>query len=441
MLSRFITRDVDRLMDGENEFRFVSFNIPCLFVNENPTWQRVDRYEIEDALKSIVQLGGQVIRTYTISIKGDQYFPEGIKHVMAPRLYTEELFEDLDLVLKLCNDYGVRLIIPFINEWPWFGGKDDFAAFRGKDGAEFYTDPLIREDFKHFVSYMINRVNTLTGVMYRDDKAILAWQLGNELISATDEWCADMAFFIKSLDPNHLVADGKWADRGNVHLAQIEDPNIDIVYNNYYNGNIVERCRVDRELARGKKVYIIAEFGLLPTAQLEELLKEALHNGCSGALIWSLRFHNKDGGFYWHLEDQNGYAYKAYHWPGFPSGNDYDETNVLRMMREFAFRIRGLTVPPMDIPEPPVLLPIHDSRSINWRGSAGASQYRIERAVNPEGPWTLVGNEIDDAKEGVVALFEDNDAPRGVRLYYRIYASNIAGESLCSNLVSYSPEL
>ena len=49
--------------------------------------------------------------------------------------------------------------------------------------------------------------NSITGVPYRDDKAILAWQFGNEMHNASDAWLTEMAAYIKSLDKNHLVSE------------------------------------------------------------------------------------------------------------------------------------------------------------------------------------------------------------------------------------------
>jgi hypothetical protein len=54
-----------RLFDGEKEFRFISLDIPNLlvvednvpFAEENP-WRLPDKFEINDALETLHQLGG-----------------------------------------------------------------------------------------------------------------------------------------------------------------------------------------------------------------------------------------------------------------------------------------------------------------------------------------------------------------------------------------------
>ena len=40
----------------------------------------------------------------------------------------------------------------------------------------------------------------------------------------------------------------------------------------------------------------------------------------SGGLLWSLRFRNRDGGFYWHSEPDGANLYKVFHWPPSPVG-------------------------------------------------------------------------------------------------------------------------
>src|SRR3954462_1199179 len=74
-MSYFITRSGDRLMEGEKEYRFISFNIPNLHLVEDNMpfeatneWRFPDEFEITDALSSIRQMSGRVARIYVISI-------------------------------------------------------------------------------------------------------------------------------------------------------------------------------------------------------------------------------------------------------------------------------------------------------------------------------------------------------------------------------------
>ena len=155
----------------------------------------------------------------------------------------------------------------------------------------------------------------------------------------------------------------------------------------------------------------------------------------SGALIWSLRFRDRDGGFYWHSEPYGGDIYKSYHWPGFASGKSFDETNCLALMRRKAFEIGNLPAPAIEKPAAPHLLDINDAAAISWQGSAGASGYTVERAESKDGPWQIAGRNISDADFQYRPLFNDTGAEIGKNYYYRVTAQNSAGESNPSNIV------
>jgi hypothetical protein len=208
----------------------------------------------------------------------------------------------------------------------------------------------------------------------------------------------------------------------------------------------MEQIKSNAALARGKKAYFVGEFGFIPTKDIESLLQTVMDEKISGALIWSLRFHDRDGGFYWHCEPHGGDIYKAYHWPGFASGEAFDETRLLSLMRRKAFEIRGIPASPIEKPASPVLLDITDVAAISWRGSAGASGYNVERAENKDpaspkgsaeasGPWVVAGRDISDAAAQYRPLFNDTGAESGKSYYYRVIAANSAGASEPSNVI------
>jgi endo-1,4-beta-mannosidase len=66
------------------------------------------------------------------------------------------------------------------------------------------------------VKYFINRVNTITGIAYKNDPTIAVWELGNEPRCSSDttgaklqSWIDEMAAYIKSQDSSHLVSTGE----------------------------------------------------------------------------------------------------------------------------------------------------------------------------------------------------------------------------------------
>ena len=214
-LHDFITVRGDQLMEGDKPFRFISFNLPNLqmiednmpFTETNP-WRLPDEFEIRDGLMTVRQMGGLVARTYSLSVVRTKDDPGMPAYVLGPGKFNEEAFRKLDLVLQVANEEGVRLIIPFVNNGRWHGGRAEYAGFRGKSRDKFWTDPQLIADFKETIRFILTRTNTLTGVRYCDDKAILCWETGNEL-SSTAEWTREIARYIKSIDTNHLVMDGR----------------------------------------------------------------------------------------------------------------------------------------------------------------------------------------------------------------------------------------
>jgi hypothetical protein len=437
----FITVHGDQLRDGEQPFRFISFNVPNLHCVEDnlaigvqSPWRLPDRFEILDALVTVRIMGGNVVRPYVISVVRTNDPPGTPRYVLGPGKFNEEAFRTLDEVLQLANQTGVRLILPLVDCWSWWGGAAEYAGFHGKPKDAFWTDSEVIADFKNTIRYVLTRTNTLTGIPYHEDKAILCWETGNELTSPP-EWTRLIAAYIKSLDKHHLVMDG--FNSTELRPESLAMPEIDIVTTHHYPGgnkSYADLARANWEKATGKKPYVIGEFGFQDTTEVARMLEAVEQTGISGALLWSLRPHNRDGGFYWHSEPAGGNKYKAYHCPGFASGEEYDEIHLLNLMRRKAFEIRGLTFPRFPRPDPPKMLPITDGVGLSWQGSAGASSYIVERSANEEGPWNPAGEDIDESAVQYRPLFIDLKAKPGP-WFYRARARNEAGVSSPSNVV------
>jgi hypothetical protein len=440
-LQNFITARGGKLFDGEKEFRFISFDIPNLleiednvaFTNENP-WRLPDEFEINDALETIRSLGGTATRTYVITVERTNDTPEIPRHVLAPGKFDEPGFRALDQVLAAANRTGVRLIIPFVDNWPWMGGRAEYARWRGKTKDEFWTDPQVIADFEQTIHFILTRTNTITGVRYSDDKSILCWETGNEVASPAS-WTREIARYIKSLDTNHLVMDG--FNSSVLRDESLEIPGVDIVTTHHYPGaqkSFAELIRANAQKARGKKPYLVGEFGFVGTAQMADAMTAIADSGASGGMLWSLRFRNRDGGFYWHSEPGlGGNLYKAFHWPGSALGADYDEINLMNLVRSNAFAIRGLPVPEIPIPAPPKLLPVADAGAISWQGSVGATSYQIERAAEKSGDWQIISSNVDEAFAQYRPQFADENVPAG-KWFYRVRAQNDSGLSEPSNV-------
>lgn len=132
--------------------------------------------------------------------------------------------ERLDYVLHKARETGTRVVLTFTNNWKEFGGMDQYVVYFGlKHHHDFYTDPRAKQAYKDYVAHLLNRVNSIDGVVYKDDPAVFAWELANEprcknyqkfdAVDGWDEtlltnWANEMSAFVKSIDPNHMVAVG-----------------------------------------------------------------------------------------------------------------------------------------------------------------------------------------------------------------------------------------
>jgi hypothetical protein len=433
----FITARGSQLMEGDKPFRFISFNIPNLTYTEDDMrfgqlsgFRLPTAFEIDDALASIQQIGGRVARTYVLSAHKTNDPPELPRHILGTDKLNEQAMLMFDQVLATANRRGVRLIIPFIDQSSWWGGIEEFAGYRGKSKDEFYTDAQVKEDYKHLVSMVLHRMNTITGVRYMDDKAVLAWELGNELKAPT-AWVREMAPYIKQLDPKHLVAESYFTDPDNA--------GVDIVQDHLYQGDpakMIEQIQSSVKRAAGRKAYMVGEFGFVTTEGMRAIMDTVFQEpAICGALIWSLRVHNHDGGYYWHHEPFGGDFFKAYHWPGGPAGEPYDEARFMRMVREKAWQIQNQPAPALEAPAAPELVSVTDGGIVTWRGSTGAAGYDLQRADKPAGPWQTIAYQLADDAAQYHPLAVDESAQPGRSLCYRMIARNEAGLSKPSAVV------
>jgi beta-mannanase len=454
-VKRFITRDGNRLMDGDREFRFIGANMPGLVVPYDFTLRLPERmtlptpWETEDAFKTLSRMGMTVVRTWNLPMRGPSEESQPWHYVLAPGQFNEPAFKTIDHALAMANRYGVRMIICLSAEaGDYLGGIGTYAAWRGKKRGEFWTDPQLREDYKTTVRYVLNRVNTVTGVPYKDDQAILAWQFGNEMSGAQTNWLSEMAAYMKRLDPNHLVAETRHHP---AFSPQLIDPNIDLLTRHYYTDykgsgtNWAAAVQREVEQIKGQRPFFVGEFGpyidgkVLTRENVSGQLKAFLGTcidtkGVSGALLWSMYFHHRNGGYYWHQI----FTYPSvwsYHFPGFPSADAQDEIGIMREMRTAAFRIQGVPVPSVLAPDAPELLPFDAVPMFAWRGSAGASGYDVERSGSTNGPWTVLAENVSDADVAYRPLFSDATAKAGETWCYRVTARNAGGKSEPSNVV------
>lgn len=161
-----------------------------------------------------------------------------------PDVVDEDLLVGLDFILAALAERGAHAVLYLTNFWDWSGGMSSYNAWtdggavpltRGADGswgtlvtytASFYANAQANELYRAQVRRLVMRTNTITGRLYRDDPAIMAWQLANEPrpgvygprgeknLPAFVAWLNDTAAYIHTIDPNHLVSTGSEGTEG-----------------------------------------------------------------------------------------------------------------------------------------------------------------------------------------------------------------------------------
>lgn len=455
--AHFVTRQQDRLVEDGREFRFISVNMPDVlqiisnyrFDGETAaTRLRIpDEYEQRDAIRTVRQLGGRVLRTFVITSNTDGAPTAMFDVSKNPVVGREPALLALDRLLQISREEGVRLLIPLI------AYKSPLRGDPATYGPDFWVvGSATNLKFKNMLAQLLGRTNTLTGEPYRDDPTIFGWQTGNELVIGDDpvrrHWLHDIAAYIKHLAPHQLLVDGrnKPNDVYDQYGEFCPDPNIDAVsYHTYVNlpqaDTPAGTLRLIRGQLRGKIPLIVSEVAMYtPPAALRALFDEIIADGTVGANWWAIRFHNRDGGFYKHSD--RGSKFEDLNWPGFPdeSGNLPEvtrERELLDILREYAARIQGQATPAVpEIPAAPTLLPATDTGHLAWRGSTGAREYEIQRAAAVDGPWTSLVTGLGDHLATYTPLYCDSTTQPGERYFYRVVARNVAGASAPSNVVA-----
>ena len=152
-------------------------------------------------------------------------------------VYDESLLKGLDFVLSEMGKRGMHAVIYLNNFWEWSGGMAQYVSWiKGEPypkpilderdrpafmehSARFYSIPSAMQAFRDYISMLIKRTNSITGIPYRDDPTIMSWQLANEPRPGRPEdvqsnktsylnWIKETANFIKELDSDHLVSTG-----------------------------------------------------------------------------------------------------------------------------------------------------------------------------------------------------------------------------------------
>ncbi|XP_021865831.1 mannan endo-1,4-beta-mannosidase 7 [Spinacia oleracea] len=194
------------------------------------------RYLVSNVFRQASSHGLSVARTWAFNDAGDRALQ------VSPGSYNEHVFQGLDFVIAEARKHGIKLILSFANNYESMGGKKQYVNWARNQGQylssedDFFTNSVVKGFYKNHIKTVLNRHNTVNGVLYKNDPTIMAWELMNEPRCTSDPsgrniqaWITEMAAHVKSIDRNHLLEAGLEGFYGSSHPEKLHfNPNFNI---------------------------------------------------------------------------------------------------------------------------------------------------------------------------------------------------------------------
>ncbi len=408
----FVSRSGSQLVLNGRPFRFAGANIHWLGLDDTTNYP--SQFRVNDAFDAAKEMGLTVVRSHSLGAS------TGCGNCIEPSLgvFNETALAHVDYAIKVARDHGIRLIIPLTDNWHFSaGGKHNFTDWLHiSDENQFYYNSKVIGDFETYIRTLLNHVNSYTGVAYKNDPTIMAWETGNELDPPTS-WTQSISTYIKGIDSNHLVVDGRTGV--DPHAASLT--NVDMVSDHYYPKSIAELNRDANAAKSAGKAFFVGEFDWNDANggdTLNSFLSAIEANPTiAGDAFWELWSHADEYGY---VSNQVQYTL---HYPG----DSVAMRRSVQLLRMHAYKMRNIAVPTNSAPGVPLLnVVIRDGTNdvLVWRGTALSASYTIERStVSTTGPWTVI---CDQCATDTGTPWMDTTTPAG-NLWYRVIAYNIAG--------------
>ncbi len=211
-------KDGSFTLDGE-EFKFAGTNAYYL-----PNYEKLDPNVVDRTFDAFRVAGISVVRMWAFYDGTDCGYSsvDSSENVIqtVPGVYRERALRDLDRVIAKGKKENIRFILPLVNFWDELGGICQYNTWAGAENPSenmmfFITNEQTQQWFRNYITMLLNRVNVYTGIAYKDEPAIMSWQIINEGRNRGEnpevlrDWYREMAQFIKSIAPYHLVGTGE----------------------------------------------------------------------------------------------------------------------------------------------------------------------------------------------------------------------------------------
>ena len=227
----FVTTRDGRFYRGDTEYKFIGANFwyGAVLASEG---QGGNRERLQKEIDLMQEVGITNVRVL-VGGEGPDTVASHVLPVLQPEpgVYNDTILQGLDYLIAELEKREMTAVLFLNNSWEWSGGYGAYLEWAGCGPVPDWSDWTIAQNYhcqfvkndsakamaERHVRYIVSRTNTVTGKLYSESPAIMAWELANEPRAfARDsvtkacfaEWVETQAKLIKSLDSNHLVTTG-----------------------------------------------------------------------------------------------------------------------------------------------------------------------------------------------------------------------------------------
>ncbi|KAI1736917.1 glycoside hydrolase superfamily [Xylaria scruposa] len=376
-----VVREGSKLLVDGKQWKAVGPNVYWLGLDENvtpPTGEPYDpatkasyptKERVTEIMAMVNALGGTMIRTHTLGVStGNPLSIWPTKGVV-----NEEAFKIIDWAVYQAGLYGVRLLVPLVDNYDYYhGGKYNFLRWAGFDFTQsrdsnnpgiqqFYTNATIVATFKDYIKTVLTHRNQYNNLTYAEDPTIFAYESGNELLgpvwgdmNCPADWVRDIAKYVKSLAPNKLFFDGTYG----INKTHLNIEEVDVFSDHFYPIDTKKLNAGIEAVKSAGKVYYAGEYDWVGTSGGDSL--ESFYQILESS-------PTVGGDSFWSLFGRNGPDCNSFvnHSDGFtlqygnPSNTAYTNSRIQLIRKHFIAMSQGKTIsageplPPVPCPAPP----------------------------------------------------------------------------------------
>ncbi|KAI0428872.1 glycoside hydrolase superfamily [Xylaria sp. FL1042] len=379
-LSPVIRNGSTLLVDGK-QWKAVGPNVYWLGLDENVVPAAGEPYDpsthssyptkerITEVMAVVNALGGTMIRTHTLGVS------TGNPLSIWPKkgVVNEEAFNAIDWAVYQAGLYGVRLLVPLVDNYDYYhGGKYNFLRWAGFDLTQtadstnpeiqqFYTNATIVATFKDYIKTLLTHRNQYNNLTYAEDTTIFAYETGNELLgpvwgdmNCPADWVRDIVSYVKSLAPQKLLFDGTYG----INKTHLDIDEVDVFSDHFYPPDNKKLQADINAVESAGKVYFAGEYDWIGTSGGDSLQSffQILENSPTVG-----------GDAFWSLFGRNGLECNTFvnHSDGFtlqygnPKNTNYTNSRIQLIRKHFITMSQGKNIgageplPPISCPTPP----------------------------------------------------------------------------------------